>query len=165
MQKIKFVVTLLAVLMIPVVVKADTSTYQYYVGTLTGCNNAPLNAGAVCEVGTSTWGFTLLTLEFIYTDHAAGEGTGYTATLQGCNEGFGAANCTDASDWTAIAAESIAGGVVTISDAIITRSLDMSNQLFWSTGINYKRVRVVVTGIGLPVAADKITIKAMLAIP
>lgn len=148
------------------VAKADNSVYQYYVGTITGCNAAPLNAGAVtCEIGTRIWGFTLASLELIYTDHAAGEGTGFTAQLQGCNEGYGAGNCADATDWSLIATESIIGGIITLTPATLTVASDATIQEFWSIGVNYRRMRIIITGTGAPVAADTITVKVMLAIP
>jgi hypothetical protein len=163
MKRLLFV---LMICLFPFSVKADTSQYQYYVGALIPCLDAPLNAGAVtCEVVPRVWGFSILTLEFDYTDHAAGGGTGFTAQVQACNEGYGAGDCLDATDWSLISTESIVGGIVTLTPAIITVASDASIQQSWSIGINYRRLRVVVTGSGAPVATDKITVKAMLAIP
>lgn len=140
---------------------------QVWIGILTpNCNGGSLGAGTItCEVGARTTQYSLMTLHLWYDDNGGGGGTGYTVEIQACNEGYAVGSCTDATDWYTISMQTPVAGVVTLDPAILTRNVLVDDLLSWTIGINARRHRLRITGLGAPVANDRITVSAMLAMP
>lgn len=148
------------------VANAQNRTQPVQMGPLTNCNATAINAAVDCEVRVlssgldGVEGFNFVTFEIFY-DYAAG--TGYTFTLQGCREGKGVDNCTDATDWYTVAGEAFNAttGVLTIYPATVTRVVGADDYLSWSIGTNYRRLRLHnVVATGSPTTSDKITVVA-----
>lgn len=141
-------------------------------GILSGCSAVAIDAAVNCEVRApakgvqNTRGFTSLTLEIFYDDNAGGASTGYTLFLESCNEGTGAADCTDSTDWHRVQALDIATtGVATMVDLQLLKASDADARSVVTIGINYLRTRVAgLVGSGSPGATDKATVAARLAV-
>jgi hypothetical protein len=133
-------------------------------GALDNCGNAAINAAVTCggTRGFRVEGYQWLTLDIAYTKDA---GTGYTFTVQACNEGQTTSDCTNAADWATIAAESVAGGVTSLSLGSFAHVASASDHLVDTIGVNYRRIRLAsFVATGSPTANDKITVNGLLTV-
>jgi len=153
------------VLLLPVIAFARTgdnegawADYQE-IGAMDNCNNDAINSAVVCgdTFGVKTEGYNIATFEIKYTK---GAGTGYQFYLQGCNEGHSTSDCTNAADWHTIAIEQVIPGTgVALTTDLIYHDAAASDQLTWSIGINYRRIRLSsFVAKGTPNTSDKITV-------
>jgi len=142
----------------------DTNSWSSGVelGALTNCSAAAINAAVVCgdTRGVRVEGYNALTLEIKYTWAA---GSGWEFYLESCNEGHAATDCTDATDWHRVATQGVTPGVITLTAGKVTHASGASDQIAWTVGINYRRVRLAAfVATGSPTSSDKITVNGRL---
>lgn len=131
------------------------------IGVLSGCSAVALNAAADCggTGGFYTEGYSTILLEVDYVYDA---GTGYQFFLEGCNEGHGTADCTDAADWYRVPIKTpIAGTGVRLSQGAVYETIAADSKIIYVADILARRYRIVdFEATGSPTSSDLGTIKA-----
>lgn len=125
------------------------------IGVLSGCDAVALNATNDCggTGGFYTEGYSKLKLEIDYTYNA---GSGWEFYLEGCDEGHGTADCTDAADWYRFPTKTaIAGSGVRLDPGPIHSTTAATSKFVYVTDILAKRYRIIdFQSTGSPTAND-----------